>query len=122
MNPAEQKKIADLIFKHNSGQLTALENVELQAWVNQSEQNSSAFKRLTDTEELAEAMDEFSYGEKRTEAMWLKMLERGLPRQLPVRMFPWKKVIGIAAAGLLFVAGAWFWNQNRHKDVTITKN
>jgi ferric-dicitrate binding protein FerR (iron transport regulator) len=103
--------IADLLNKHLEGVLSQSEQVELDAWLAESEENRSLFNALNDKAVLLEKLN--SYSQVDSKAIWQKTQQLINPGAKVIPLVPvtrsWRKYVVAAAVAGIAVAGTWFF-------------
>ena len=124
----EEKKItsafraAELIQKYLLGVLTDAEQLELDIWVEDSDENRRLFSDLTNPNRLKPQYDEFDQFDP--DAGYNRFMKRNYPlRVFCTRVVALTKRYGIAAAAILLVAIAatiWILKNDKPKYETLT--
>src|SRR5882757_2234459 len=95
------ERIKELIIRHCQGTLDAIEQQELQAWMNESEDNRETAKTFLDDDLLLAELKNFYINKER---IWVKVRE-ALPDEKPAYIFRWKKIL-VAAVILIVLGGS----------------
>jgi transmembrane sensor len=113
--PDQFEKIAQLLFKHISGELSADDRKELEAWIAEKEQNKAFFERITNEETLRKEFNDFTGADKA--ASWQAISAKIFPQRTI-----WWRYAAAAVALVLLSAGAFiFFNQSLNQAETATK-
>lgn len=103
--------IADLLNKHLEGVLSQEEQVKLDTWLSESEENRSLFNTLTDKTALLQKLN--TYSQVDSEAIWLKTQQRINPGGKVTPLVPagksWWKYVAAAAVVAVLATGTWFY-------------
>jgi len=121
-------RITSLIEKFLEENLTREEELELNAWLAEAEQNRLFFQQITNKEILKEKLK--LYASADSEAIWQKTLQKidggkliSLYPERKTFRIPFGKIAAAASIILLISAGTWYYfNQTSHKQVAKTEN
>jgi len=114
----QNQHIDGLIILHLREELDEAGKGELEEWVSSSEENKELFERLTDPAFLASNLKATDYINS---AAMLKEIRSRSNKVFFIGTGNWKKYVA-AAAILMFIAGAYFWNHTNKNDVAVTKD
>ncbi len=110
--------IANLLLKQLKGELTVVEETELNRWVNASATNKALFEELTRQESLNEEVVSF-YSSK--ERIW-STIQLSLPGSKLVQLYnPWKRWAVAASIILVLGLGSYFafFHKNRKQEERV---
>jgi transmembrane sensor len=103
--------ITDLLNKHLEGMLSQEDQVKLDAWLSESEENRSLFNTLTDKASLLQKLN--TYSQVDSEAIWQKTQQRINPGGKVTPLVPaernWRKYVAAAAVIGILATGTWFY-------------
>jgi transmembrane sensor len=108
------QRIAELILRDLKDELSVEERIELEKWINESDENRMLHSELTTEDSLRTALQELYESDKN---VWEK-IEEGIQEApaAPVREIrPWR-YLGAASAILLLTAGIFWLFNNNAKD------
>lgn len=110
-------RIGELILKHYNDDLSVEEEIELNHWLNLSEDNYRLLERFADAGYVRQQLQRLQKADK--EAAWDKILEtiseaRVIEMPAPVpRRAGWRRLAIVAALIGLIIAGAGIWFKNQ---------
>jgi transmembrane sensor len=106
------EKIAQLLFKHIAGELSAEERRDLDAWIAEKEQNRVLFEKITNKDTLQKELADFTGTNK--EASWEALSHKIFPQGTI-----WWRYAAAAVIIVLLSAGAFiFFNQSLNQTET----
>ncbi|AXY74760.1 FecR family protein [Paraflavitalea soli] len=113
MHEAAINSIVALLLKQQQGEITAIEQQELDTWIGASAANRQFVERCLDRDQVATSLEQLDTVDEA--AAWQRFLKKNnLPTApvVPIRKRPWRWLAAAAVAGLL-ATGAWLYLNNR---------
>lgn len=113
MHEAAINSIVALLLKQQQGEITAIEQQELDTWIGASAVNRQFAERCLDREQVATSLEQLDTVDEA--AAWQRFLEKNnlhTAPVVPIRKRPWRWMAAAAVAGLL-ATGAWLYLNNR---------
>ncbi len=117
-------RIGELIIKHYNHDLSVEEEIELNHWLNLSEDNYRLLERFGDAGYVRQQLQRLRNSDKKT--AWAKILETisearviEMPALVPARA-RWRRIALAASLIGVIAVGAWIWIKNQPGGRTIT--
>lgn len=118
MSMAQNGHIQEIMLRFLNGESSDEEAKALQEWIDENPSNKDEFEL---TRRLWTDSGDAVLLPVDTDKAWQQVSAQTIGKQAKVvRLFPWKRVVAIAASVILIVGGYYFFNQSRQTQWNVT--